>query len=85
MSHPSDWAIEALQPPSWNFTKKSIDLTRSKWGRRLRPCKVLGPNRTKMFHVNHFLYDCSKTGDCLLNSCLIVFSRGTRRGCHEAP
>jgi hypothetical protein len=23
-------------------------------GRRLMPCKVFGPNRTKMFHVKHF-------------------------------
>jgi len=37
-----------------NCTKKLIDLTRLKEGRCLRPCKVFGPNRTKMFHVKHF-------------------------------
>jgi hypothetical protein len=47
-------AVEAPPPPSCNCTKKSIDLTRSKCGRCLRPCKDFGPNRTKMFHVKHF-------------------------------
>ena len=48
------YAIEAPPPRFWNCTKKSINLTRLKKGRRLRPCKVFGPNLTKMFHVKHF-------------------------------
>jgi hypothetical protein len=37
-----------------NCTKKSIDLTDHGRGRRRSPCKVLGLDRTKMFHVKHF-------------------------------
>jgi hypothetical protein len=42
------------QMRSSNRTKKSADLTKLKSGRCLGPCKVLGLDQTKMFHVKHF-------------------------------
>jgi hypothetical protein len=43
-------------PPPHDFfcTKKSNNLTRLREDRCLSPCKVLGLDRTKMFHVKHF-------------------------------
>jgi hypothetical protein len=38
----------------FNRTKKSADPTSCKTDPCLQPCKVLGGNRTKMFHVKHF-------------------------------
>ena len=47
-------AAGAPRRPFPNHTKKSIDLTEEPSARRLRPCKVLLPDLTKMFHVKHF-------------------------------
>jgi hypothetical protein len=52
--HHQNFATEALPPPDFFRTKKSINLTLPERSRCLRPCKVLNPNRTKMFHVKHF-------------------------------
>jgi hypothetical protein len=35
-------------------TKKGADPTNARRARCLRPCKISGLDRTKMFHVNHF-------------------------------
>jgi tetratricopeptide (TPR) repeat protein len=52
--HHQNFATEALPPPDFFRTQKSINLTLPERSRCLRPCKVLNPNRTKMFHVKHF-------------------------------
>jgi len=51
---PWAWRVKPGREPDSNRTKNVADLTRPKsdlcpWG-----CKVLGLNRTKMFHVKHF-------------------------------
>jgi hypothetical protein len=45
---------ERTHHPTTKRSKFPRDPTRLKAGVCMRPCKVFGPDRTKMFHVKHF-------------------------------
>ncbi len=53
------FVVKSPRPGDSYCTKKSSDHTNGRRSRGLRQCKVLGPNRTKCFHVKHF-WNCSK-------------------------